>query len=400
MRGMIRTFAALATPPGEGGIHVVLLAGERAGPVLEAAFRSARNANHPDPPSLSYGHVLDGDEILDEVLVARREDGTFEINTHGGPAAAEAVLRRLEDLGARRLAPPRFRARFPGPHRSPGTRRASHLLARASTPLAVSVLAEQAAGALDRALEELARRLAGPPGPARSACRELLATAPLGRALARPPAVVLCGPENAGKSTLFNRLAGRERAIVHETPGTTRDRLRETVDAFGVPLEISDSPGLGASPASSLQEAGRNASKDHARRADLRIFLFHGNRDPSPADLEDFASLPSPRLAAVGKADLAASSDVARRVGERTGREPSSVSGRTGAGVASLLERMLEALEIERPPDAGPAGPVLCGGRGERLVREAWEALGAGDRRTLPVIARGLMRRAGRASGG
>jgi tRNA modification GTPase len=392
---------------------VILLGGSNASGILADVFRPAAKAPTPGA-TLRYGTIVDGGEVLDEVLVADPEGfecllprdarkQTFEVNAHGGPAAAEAVLGLLERRGALRIGWERFQRRFGPGARTPASWRAEVLLRRAKTVLAASALAEQAEGKLAETLKTLVASLekascgADPEeGRARALCEELLASAPLGRALAHPPLVLLCGPPNAGKSTLFNALAERDRAIVDETPGTTRDRITETVQLFGVPLLLSDSPGLTVSPSSAVEEAGIRATRASAGDADLRVFLFDGARPPSAEDLLEWDTLPAPKIATVGKSDLAASAEAACAVRAALGSGIAVLSGSRRNGLEGWKRAVLGALGIREPNPGTPAGPLLLGGRTEAVVREAKAALEAGEVEGIRRAARALRRAAGR----
>lgn len=402
MAAMQRTFATLATPPGEGGIHVILLGGPEAESVLGRIFRP--KGRHRDAATLALGTVFDGGEPADEVLRARPggANGVLEIDAHGGPAAAQAVLRALENAGARRVSAPRFLARFPEGHAAPASVRARLLLPGARTAAAAASLARQAAGALAGGFVELAQALEGASSGDAEACvrarvlaADLLESVPAGEALRWPPRAVLLGPPNAGKSTLFNALLGRERALVDETPGTTRDRLRDVVDVRGWPVEFADVAGLERRPAGPVERAALDAAERESEEAQVRIFLFDGGRPLREEDFEVFGEIPAPRLAAVGKADLPAAREVVEAVAARTSARPLSVSGKERFGLEPLLEAMLRALGLAV---AGPGrlGPVLLGGRTQRLVGAIPCALDAVDEAALRRIARAL-RKAGTA---
>jgi tRNA modification GTPase len=404
---MERTFVTLATPPGEGGIHVILLGGKRAIPILREVFRARRRGGETGPGTLLLGHIVDGEEILDEVLVAERSHGdsgepSFEINVHGGPTPARAVLDLLVGKGAFPLSLPRALGRLRIGGSSPAAWRARVLMSGARSLWMASLLAEQAGGALADAFRDLhADLLKGLEGSSDAIssslrrCEALLATLPLGSVALGSPTAILLGPPNAGKSTLFNSLVGRERTIVDASPGTTRDRIQETVELFGIPILLSDSAGLTDKPHTPVEEAGVVVGREGAGRAHLRIFLFDGARPPGEDDFAEWERVGEPRLLVVGKADLPVAESVSRAVEVRTKAVPIRVSGREGVGLDALGEAVLGALGIPRPIPGVPVGPVLLGGRGVHVLREAAEALKRGERATILRAARFIQRYGG-----
>jgi tRNA modification GTPase len=191
-------------------------------------------------------------------------EALYEVNCHGGAIAVQAVLRRLQEAGAemtpwQSLAP---RLGAGEPTLSPQAIRCEALarMPRAHTRLAARMLLHQARGALSEELKAIHADLSrGSTDP--TSLTGLIKTAALGHALLHPPTVMLAGLPNVGKSTLLNALLRRERVIVHEQPGTTRDILRETVSIRGVPFELMDCAGLRADAEGIEHEAVRRAAE-------------------------------------------------------------------------------------------------------------------------------------------
>ena len=143
--------------------------------------------------------------------------------------------------------------------------------------------------------------------------------------------VAIVGPTNAGKSTLLNRLAGRDAAITSEIAGTTRDVIEVRMDLRGLPVTVLDTAGLRDS-ADVVESLGIARARDRAEAADLRVFLLSGPNDALGLPVRD------EDIVVVGKADLGA--------GE--------ISGKTGAGVDVLVDRIASVLE-KRASGAGVA---------------------------------------------
>lgn len=299
--------ARLLTPPGEGGISVISLAGPGAEAALARLF-----GRRVAPGGIAYGWIAEDGRRLDEALVWRAGGG-FEIGLHGGTVPAAAVLRALRRAGVRT-----------GEEAAAGgiQAEAAALLPRAATLPAAVFLAAAAYGALTREIEsrDPARLLA------------LLERAPAGIALATPRRVVIAGPPNAGKSALLNALCGRDRALVHPEAGTTRDPVEAIADFEGYPIRLVDTAGLGGADDSGAQAEARR----RIEAADLVLWL----EDPaSPHAPEGRAAL---RLS--GKCDLGP-----------TLPGLLAVSGATGEGLDALRHAALEKLGLPFPAKARPS---------------------------------------------
>ena len=342
--------------PGRGAVALVHVAGDGAR-ALVAALLGRGAEFRPGRGTL----VLDG-EAVDEVLV-REVDGftgeeTVEIGCHGGTAAVDRVLAALEKSGARRVAPEELLERGVETGRLDRLRaEAWALLPSARTELAALVLRDQAEGALSRAV----RGLSAP----RDAER-LLATAPLGVALATPPRVVLAGSPNAGKSTLFNALVGAERALTSAAPGTTRDPVREWIAIEQVPLELADTAGV-EEPRDALEGAAIERTRKALEGADLVLFVFDAEVGARGGELRLLESLAGRRvLLAVNKIDAGSKKPLLDAL---------PVSAKTGQGLDELRRRILKSLAVA--PSYVEGAPVVFTRGQERLLKRA--AAGALD---------------------
>ena len=364
------TIAAVLTPPGQGGIAVLRLVGPRAIELVRQVFRpkSARRLA-PDPGRLFYGHIVEGDQVVDEVLVrlVPAADGceeAVEVNCHGGVVAVREVMRLLVARGAREVEPDAVVAREAGSAIEAEARAA---LVKAPTRLGAEVLLWQLGGALASALEGLPwdqpRRVA-------SELSALAASASFGRALWQPPSVALIGPTNAGKSTLFNALAREDRMIVSPEPGTTRDAVRAEVAIRGIPVWLTDTAGE-REPASAIEEEAIERAARAAAEADLAVVVLDGS-EAEPKGLERLrdALAGRPRLLVVNKADLPL------RDWARTMPEALVVSAASGQGLDLLQEKIVAALVGDWRWGAGM--PVVFTERQATLVGRALEAVSGG----------------------
>jgi tRNA modification GTPase len=350
------SFAQL-TPPGEGGIAVFGLAGRGVRGALSAAVDSERLAAL-EPGELAYGRLRAADgTVLDEVIVAclppEGRDERFELNCHAGGAAAAAAAERLVELGLVRgeLPPERnlsgLEAGFRGALPAVRTRRQLAALAAARREL-------------PGALREIAGSLAAPSGARRAAERleEVLAESARLAGLLAVHRAVLAGPANAGKSTLFNRLAGADRAIASPHPGTTRDAVEASAALRGLAVELTDTAGLGAGRLGELARRSEEMTRGRAAGAGLLLLVLDGSRalEAEGRKLAGELSRAAPRtIAVLNKADLG-TVVTAGDLAELGAGPVRSVSALDGRGVPELLAELETAL-LPEPPRGGAAAP-------------------------------------------
>lgn len=341
--------ATLLTPPGRGALAVLHVAGPGAKGLVEKLFGRAID------PELRYGKLVRGGELVDEVM-ARSVPGytgeeTVEVSCHGG-GSVEGVLAALEAEGASRATPAELLERgVETGHLDRLRAEAWTLLPRALTELAANVLHDQAEGALSRAVASMA---------APREAERLLATAPLGLALAVPRKVVLAGSPNSGKSTLFNALVRSDRAIVSPVAGTTRDPVREFAAVEGVPLELVDTAGVGQ-PQDLLEQLSIERTGRELAGADVVLFLFDAEAGARGPELVFLERLSHRRvILLVNKVDVGKKKPLLAAL---------PVSAKTGEGLDDVRRKILHALEVR--PRHDPGAPVVFTPRQERLLKEA-----------------------------
>ncbi len=344
----------LLTPLGEGGLAVVRLAGAGAAGVVEQIFQP-----HSDGPPgrLRLGRVVDpiSGEVIDEGIASPLPGGPgVELSLHGGVRIVQRVVSACEQLGAQRLD-----ARDPADqealwqeafalHQAGGVEHPALAadielaLPQARTRAAVEWLIAQA-NLLPRRLAALDRRRG-------ERLLQLFRSRQQSLAGVR---VAIVGPPNAGKSTLLNALAGREAAIVSDTPGTTRDYVSAWVNADGIAAEVIDTAGL-RGQAEELESAAIHLARPVVQSADLVLEVTDSSQSPDGWWRETsrplFEGLRHPPLTVLTKSDLP------RKLDRPPGPpHPVAVSARTGQGLDQLRRAIRRALELPRllPSRAG-----------------------------------------------
>ena len=373
---MTDTIAAVATAvaPGQGGIAVIRLSGPQAQTAVQTIARFPGRQEWGSHRVL-YGHVLgpDGVERLDEVLVLVMQaprsftaEDVVEIHCHGGVIAVQRVLARvLAQPGVRRALPGEFSQRAVLNGRLDLTRaEAITDLVAARSQRAAQLAMAGLDGGIQRRIAALRERLLDqlselearvdfeedlPPldGEAllrellavRQALLELVADGERGDALRSGLRVALVGRPNVGKSSLLNRLSRRERAIVTDLPGTTRDLLESEIVLDGVPITLLDTAGI-RSTTDAVEQLGIARSHDALQSADLVLLLFDLAEGWTAEDQALLDRIPAsiPHLLVGNKRDLA----VAKTVEREAPVVDVELSAETGAGEPELVRAVLQ----------------------------------------------------------
>jgi hypothetical protein len=314
----------LLTPPGAGGVAVVAFdAGERDRLLTVLQSRSGGRVDlAAGAPPLRC--TLQLDDVADDVLAVDRGERGCELHLHGSDALLDLLAVRFGGFTA--AAPTA----------------AERLLRSALSPAQVQLACEQRALDFDASVARL-RQL---PPPARAAgAAAALARSTVARALAEPQAVVLIGAQNAGKSTLFNVLAGHERALAGPRPGLTRDPVRQVAALDGYPYELVDTAGEGATEDAVDRDA--IAVGRQQRRGAICLLLIDGSRRPSGDELT---------LGGAGTLVVRSKSDLPAAEWPASLRCDLAIRCATAADRQSTRSAVAALLRARR--DLPPAGPV------------------------------------------
>ena len=367
-----RTRFGVLTAPGRSAIAVVAVAGPAAVELVEGHFQAANGRPLSEQPlaRIVYGH-WDG-AAGEDLVVCRRESDEVEIHCHGGSQSVARIVAALTWGGGVQVDWRQWIAQ----HSTAQIVEEAHVaLAAATTLRTARILMDQYHGALRREVEAIHGMLSeGNSGKAAERIERLLNLADFGLHLTRPWRVAIVGRPNVGKSSLVNALAGYQRAIEFDQPGTTRDVVSVTTAFDGWPVELSDTAGL--HPTSDEMElAGIALALDELRRADLAVWLLDANilTGETAQSVEEIVAQQAEDVAApwnrlrtlivVNKCDLAA--PPAHWEGDFL-----AVSATLGTGLPELIETVARRLVPQAPP-AGGAVPFTL--RQIKLLREALE---------------------------
>jgi tRNA modification GTPase len=338
------TIAAIATPLGEGGLAVLRISGPSSLVIATNCFRptgkSALKPSAAPTHTIHFGHIVDGQKVLDEVLLSvMRAPRTFtkedvvEIACHGGLLPAKMILDALLKNGARLAEPGEFTKRaFINGRIDLTQAEAVADLIHSRTELALTAANEQLAGKLSQRINQLRDdlmktlahveahidfpdediapdtkdKLVSRLEDAAAFVDQLLSTANEGQILRRGIRAAIIGRPNVGKSSLLNQLLGRDRAIVSPIPGTTRDTIEETANIRGVPVVFIDTAGLREST-DVIEVEGIRRSRETLLRAELILHVLDSSEALTAEDenyLKEFSG--KKRIIVRNKSDLPA----------------------------------------------------------------------------------------------
>ena len=381
------TIAAIATPPGTGGVSIIRISG---GEALAIAARVSGIT--PAPRRATLAHIRDArGDTLDQALLlyypaphSYTGEDTLEIQGHGGIAVTQAVLAAVLDAGAR-LAEPgeytrraylnnkidlaqaeaiadlinaRSQAAVKAANRSLQGDFSRQIETLAADLLALRIYIEAALDFPEEEIDflregDIAARLQG----WGERLRTLLAQSTQGRLMNDGINLVIAGKPNVGKSSLLNALVGEERAIVTAQAGTTRDIVRETILIHGMPVNILDTAGL-REASDLVEQEGIRRTRQALNQADLILLL----RDGSALDDRD-DELPAniPQLLAYNKADQTPPAVQAQHA------DGLWISAKTGAGIDALRDAI--ACAVGR--DSREESPYIARERHLRALHQA-----------------------------
>lgn len=304
--------AAISSATGEAGIGIVRMTGEGCVDVLDSVFKRANDNADLINRKMTYGHIVDDNEIVDEVLVCymkaphtyTRED-VVEIYTHGGVVAVRKVLEVLLNNGARLAEAGEFTKRaFLNGRIDLSQAEAIIDMIKAKTDKAYSVSMKQLEGSVNRNIKQLRDQLLDMLShveysinftedmqdeldntPVLNEGKEVLdklkklsESANRGRIIRDGINTTIIGKPNVGKSSLLNALLKENRAIVTDIPGTTRDVIEEYIDLDGISLKINDTAGI-RDTEDIVEKIGVEKSVSFISDSDLIIAIFDSSRE-------------------------------------------------------------------------------------------------------------------------
>jgi tRNA modification GTPase len=375
------TIAAIATPPGEGGIAIVRISGPDAERIAATVFARSQGKNGKlKSHSLYHGTVRDptSHDVLDEVLLTIMSkprsytgEDVVEIHCHGGVFLVRRILGVVLAQGARHAEAGEFTMRAFLNGRLDLTQAEAVLdLIRARTDKGVELALRQAEGGVSEWVREVREELLDILVQVEAAIDfpeeeiELLqrsdliakinrlkekiigvaATYEWGRLFREGARVCICGRPNVGKSSLFNALLGEERVIVTPVPGTTRDVVEESINLGGLPVVVWDTAGI-RDTKDQVEKIGVELSRQHVEKADAVLLIIDSSGPLTDEDHSLLQLISSKKsIIVVNKSDLFQQVEIDDLVKMAPQRQLLSVSAKTKAGLDPLRTSLRELI--------------------------------------------------------
>ena len=403
------TIAAISTAVSASGIGIIRVSGNRAVEIADQVYRSKKknwNLSDAETHTIHYGHIYDGGEMVDEVLVMLMRaprtftgEDTVEIDCHGGVYAMKRVLETVLKQGARIAEPGEFTKRaFLNGRLDLSQAEAAMDVIQSKNQHALNNSIRQLKGSVKQKITEIRQkilyetayieaalddpehmsldgfddRLLDTVEEQKDRIEQLLSTSEDGKMIQEGIRTVIVGKPNAGKSSLLNVLLGEERAIVTEIAGTTRDTLEEYIHMGGVTLRLVDTAGI-RQTSDLVESIGVDKALNQAEQADLVLYVADASVPLDESDYQIMDMITGKQaIIILNKSDLPEKVS-ARELERLTGKQVITVSAKEETGLEELksqIESMFFQGKLHLPEDV-----YITNLRHKKLLQEAVESL-------------------------
>lgn len=373
---VVDTIAAIATASGNSGIGIIRVSGDEAIEIVDKIFKSVNSDKklvNVKSHTINYGHIVDNDKVIDEVLVSVMNgphsytgEDVVEINCHGGMIVIRKILEIVLKNGARTAEPGEFTKRaFLNGRLDLSQAEAVMDVINAKNEFALSSSIEQLNGRVSEKIKSLRKKIIYNIAFIESALDDpehisidgysdklskileevngelsrLINNFDNGRIVKEGVKTVILGKPNAGKSSLLNLLLGEERAIVTDIEGTTRDTLEESINLNGVFLNLIDTAGIRDSE-DVVEQIGVNKAKELAEKSDLVIFVADASKELDENDKEIINLIKDKQaIVLLNKSDLGTIINE-KNVSEFDNKPVITFSAKTGDGLDELENKI------------------------------------------------------------
>ncbi|MBA7658977.1 tRNA modification GTPase MnmE [subsurface metagenome] len=367
-------FAAVVTDKGTGAISTVQVFGDRAGAVIKKIFKSTETK----PAKFKTGKILlgticDGTETIDQVIIGCEGPHSFAINCHGNPLIVEMIMQLLQRRGATLLTAEQLLYKILSAQKSVNT---ITLEAKLTQPAArtiegTKIIANQIDAGLSKKIAEWLENINALSLKQITADAErILENSRTAKLIIQGCTAVIAGPPNTGKSTLLNYLAGRQKAIVTDIKGTTRDWVSARCQIGPLSIELIDTAGLdeklAAAPNNTIRKKTQQKTAQILEEADLVLLVLDNSTSNSQLNDQVLEKITDKLvLTVLNKSDLPAGFDTSKL--PKNLSNAIQISAKFGTGIENLTERIQQLCGIT---DFDLQTPVVFTSRQEKLLQQ------------------------------
>lgn len=376
----METIAAISTATGNGGIGIIRMSGKESFNILEKIFRPIKKTENISGYTIKYGHIMDGDNIVDEVLVSYFKapksyttENMCEINSHGGFIVERRILELCLKNGAELAEPGEFTKRAFLNGRidlvqaesiidlinSKSEKEAKASISQLEGNLSKNInsikselldLMADVEASIDYPeydIEEVTnKKILQSLDKVESHLKKLNETFKNGKILREGIKTAIIGKPNTGKSSLLNTILNEERAIVSETKGTTRDTIEEYVTIEGITLKLIDTAGIRETN-DEIEKIGVEKSKKLINEAELVIAIFDGTKDLSEEDYEILNLIESKNaIILLNKMDISDSELDKDNLIKNMGKDVIKISAKNGDNIDVLYKTIANMYQL------------------------------------------------------
>jgi tRNA modification GTPase len=340
------TFAAVMTGKGTGAISTIQIFGDSAGDVVGKIFEPAGKGRAEfKTKKILLGKISDGDKTIDQVTIGCEQHETFTIHCHGNPLIVEMIIQLLQKHDVKILSPEQFLSKISAQNQTSTIALEAKLhLQKAKTLQGTKIIANQIrAGLSQKARDWLEGMNKISLEEIKAEASRILHETQTAKLIIYGCTAVLTGPPNSGKSSLLNRLAGRQKSIVTDIKGTTRDWVTAHCQIDTLSLELIDTAGLDEQypdPEQSIEIAAQGKTSEILEKTDLVLLVLDHSQNEHP-DEKLLGKIAHKKIITVlNKSDLPAKLDLGKLPGLLSNQV--TMSAKTGKGIEELIKKILQ----------------------------------------------------------